>query len=265
MNGVGTTEIGYGSNNGYKGQVFIVSDSLSWVKGKHSFKFGGEYRHMDNRGWTSTGALNFDFNPETTGLTGQPWSKQVGFGFASFLLGEVNDAIQGTAGDLHGRRSYVALFAQDDWRVNDKLTLNYGLRWEHDRPVDGEGRSLGELRHLARQPHHQIPGALAVRRGRQHDLRGASRLVAVRPAPRPHLLAHAEARRARGVRDLLPAHRDGLLVRRPLQLRAGLPLDQQGLRDRWRQARLQLGRRLPGRRDPRRQGPQLHPVGHGVA
>jgi len=130
VNGIGTTAIGYNANSGYKGQTFILSDSLSWVKGKHMFKFGGEYRHMDNRSWPNTGVLSFDFNPQTTGVTGQPWSNQVGFGFASFLLGQVNDASQETPGDLHGRRSYLALFAQDDWRVNEKLTVNYGLRWE---------------------------------------------------------------------------------------------------------------------------------------
>jgi hypothetical protein len=55
-------------------------------------------------------------------------------GFASFLLGAVDSANRETEGTMHGRRSYVALFAQDDWRVNEKLTLNYGLRWEQTGP-----------------------------------------------------------------------------------------------------------------------------------
>ena len=92
-----------------------------------------------------------------------------------------------------------------------------------DRPVDGEERQLGQLQHLAAEPHHRDPRSARVRQGRQHVLRGGPRLVAVRAAGRPHLLAHAEARRPRRLRDLLPAHRDGLLVRRPLQLRPGLP------------------------------------------
>ena len=160
VNGVGTTGIGFNNNNGYKGQTFIVSDSLSWVTGKHSFKFGGEYRHMDNRGWTSTGTLNFNFNPETTGVTGTPWSKQVGFGFASFLLGAVNDATQGTDGQMHGRRGYVSLFAQDDWRINDKLTINYGLRWEQTGPwTEKDGRWSTFDTSLA-NPVTKRPGAL---------------------------------------------------------------------------------------------------------
>ena len=160
VNGIGTSPIGYGLNNGYKGQVFIVSDSLSWVKGKHMFKLGGEYRHMDNRGWTSTGVLGFDFSPATTGVTGQPWSNQVGFGFASFLLGEVNGASQETAGEMHGRRGYVALFAQDDWRVNDKLTLNYGLRWETTGPWTEQDGNWANFDTSLVNPTTRISGAL---------------------------------------------------------------------------------------------------------
>ena len=160
VNGIGTSPIGYGLNNGYKGQVFIVSDSLSWVKGKHAFKFGGEYRHMDNRGWTSTGVLGFNFNPQTTGVTGTPWANQVGFGFASFLLGEVDSANQETDGEVHGRRSYVALFAQDDWRINDKLTLNYGLRWEQTGPWTEKNGNWATFNTSLRNPTTGIPGAL---------------------------------------------------------------------------------------------------------
>jgi len=160
VNGVGTTRIGYSANSGYKGQVFILGDSLSWVKGEHSFKLGGELRHMDNRGWPSTGALSFTFDPATTGLTGRPWSNQVGFGFASFLLGAVNNASQQTPGELHGRRSYVALFAQDDWRVNEKLTLNYGLRWDMTGPWTEKYGNWANFDTSLGNPVTGIPGAL---------------------------------------------------------------------------------------------------------
>ena len=75
-----------------------MNDSLSWVKGKHMFKFGGEYRHMDNRGWTTQGTLGFDLQPRGDGVTGKPWSNQVGFGFASFLLGNVQRGQRGDVG-----------------------------------------------------------------------------------------------------------------------------------------------------------------------
>ena len=134
VNGIDTDGIGYGSNAGYTSDVFIVSDSLSWVTGRHMFKFGGEYRYMKTTSWTGDGTYSFDFEPTTTGFPGQPWSNQVGFGFASFLLGEVDSASVETPGDLTGSRNYMALFAQDDFRVNEKLTVNVGLRWETTGP-----------------------------------------------------------------------------------------------------------------------------------
>jgi len=160
VNGIGTSPIGYGLNNGYKGRTIIVNDSLSWVKGKHMFKFGGEYRHMDNRGWTTQGTLGFTYSPATTGVTGKPWSNQVGFGFASFLLGEVNNGSEGTEVELHGRRSYFALFAQDDWRVNEKLTLNYGLRWETTGPWTEKDGNWANFDNTVVNPVTKIPGTL---------------------------------------------------------------------------------------------------------
>ena len=160
VNGVVTDRIGYSANAGYEGRVFIVGDSLSWVKSKHMFKFGGEFRYMDNRGWTNTGTLGFNFSPDTTGSPGKPWSKQVGFGFASFLLGEVNDATETTAGDLHGSRNYVALFAQDDWRVSDDLTLNVGLRWEQTGPWTEKNGHWANYDKSLVNPVTQVPGTL---------------------------------------------------------------------------------------------------------
>lgn len=160
VNGISTTRIGYGANSGYTGRVFILSDSLSWVKNRHSFKFGGEFRHSSLESHTSTGVLAFNFSPETTRLIGPSWAAQTGFGFASFLLGAVNDANQTTAGDLSGRRDYLALFAQDDLRVNDKLTLNLGLRWETTGPWTEKNGHWATFDPTATSPKYGIPGAL---------------------------------------------------------------------------------------------------------
>jgi hypothetical protein len=130
INGIGMTPIGYGISNFYVANVYQFNDSLSWVKGRHVFKFGGEARFMQMNSHGDRNFLEFNFGNDQTGLRGQPWSNQVGFGFASFLLGEVASASQRVQSDLYGRRNYVALFAQDDFRVNDRLTMNLGLRWE---------------------------------------------------------------------------------------------------------------------------------------
>jgi len=160
VNGVGITDIGYGANDGYTSNVIILSDSLSWVKGRHSFKFGGEYRHMQTTSWENSGALGFDFTPDETRFLGQPWSNQTGFGFASFLLGGVHEAEMQTPSDLTGRRNYVALYAQDDLRVNDKLTLNLGLRWETTGPWTEKSGHWGNFNTTAISSTTGLPGLL---------------------------------------------------------------------------------------------------------
>jgi len=160
VNGVGITEIGYGANSGYKGTTWILSDSLSWVTGKHMFKFGGDYRKIGIDSRTSTGVLSFNFDPATTGVPGQPWSNRVGFGFASMLLGGVASATQETDGNLFGGRDYLALYAQDDWRVRDNLTLNLGLRWETTGPWREKNGNWGTFDTVVVNPVTGIPGTM---------------------------------------------------------------------------------------------------------
>ena len=75
---------------------------------------------------------NFNFNRLATS---QPFDSSGGDGFASFLLGLVNDA-NTTLGPLLDYRSwYYALYFQDDWKVRPGLTINLGLRWDIDAPL----------------------------------------------------------------------------------------------------------------------------------
>jgi hypothetical protein len=160
VNGVNTTAIGYSSAGSYLGQTLVVNDSLSWVRNRHVFKFGGEFRHMQLHSMPGQGMLNFNFHNAQTGAPTQPWANRVGFGFASFLLGEVDAANQAVGGDLHGRRNYLAFYAQDDFRVTDRLTLNLGLRWETTGPwTEKEGRWANFDRNVI-NPVRGVPGAL---------------------------------------------------------------------------------------------------------
>jgi outer membrane receptor protein involved in Fe transport len=56
----------------------------------------------------------------------------VGLPYASFLIGAVNTASISNPPDPQGRKPSLALFAQDNWKVTRKLTLDYGLRWDHN-------------------------------------------------------------------------------------------------------------------------------------
>lgn len=129
-NGVDMSDIGYGASNFYVTNVWQYNDSLSWVRGRHLMKFGGEARFIQMNSHGDRAYLDYAFSPAQTGVLGGPFANQVGSGFASFMLGEVASASQHVPSDLYGRRNYAALFVQDDYRVHERLTLNLGLRWE---------------------------------------------------------------------------------------------------------------------------------------
>lgn len=113
-------------------QDYQFLEGLSWFKGKHAFKFGAEHRRGANneiRDRSSSG--NFGFTPL---ITGRPGVAGTGNALASLLIGEVN-SVNILASDLiRSRAQYVSAYAQDDWRVTDRLTLNIGLRWETELP-----------------------------------------------------------------------------------------------------------------------------------
>jgi hypothetical protein len=135
VNGINTTGIGYGSSDYSVANNYIASDTVQWVIKHHSLKFGGEVWNQQLNSHASQDVLSFNFSPTQTGIPGQSWSNRVGFGFASFLLGDVASAGKGVPFDLYGRRKYVALFIQDSYRVNNSITATFGLRWEHSRPL----------------------------------------------------------------------------------------------------------------------------------
>ncbi len=105
--------------------------TLSWIRGKHEYKFGVDIRRLQTTGddWATTnGAYSF-----SRFQTADPANKNgTGNAFASFLLGAVDSASQGTLPVVIGqiRYGYHAGFFQDTWRVTPKLTLNYGVRYE---------------------------------------------------------------------------------------------------------------------------------------
>jgi len=129
INGYGETYIGNTFQGNFSGSNLIVGDSITWTKGKHNFTFGGDFMAHQINSHSGSGALSFNFTPNTTG--DPDFSTQTGFGFASFLLGDVTTANESTPFDLYGRQKSMSLFAQDSYKVTPKLTLNLGLRWDY--------------------------------------------------------------------------------------------------------------------------------------
>ncbi len=104
--------------------TYQIADNLSWVKGRHTFKFGA------NIIWRQ---VNF-FNPIAgkgfyQANASQPWS--TGWEQSDLLVGWINDYQVGPAsGYFHTRSWENGIYAQDDYRVNNRLTLNLGIRYD---------------------------------------------------------------------------------------------------------------------------------------
>jgi hypothetical protein len=115
------------------GSTAPVNTDVSWVKGKHNYKFGAEMvqQIMTNRSSSSTAGV-YNFTERGTGSPNLPGS---GAGYASFLLGDVNDASITTPRSVKTTARRWGFYAQDSWRVTPKLTLNYGLRYDIMDPM----------------------------------------------------------------------------------------------------------------------------------
>src|SRR5947208_201433 len=111
-------------------------DNFTWTVSRHSFKLGGEVRHViyDQIGGVVTRG-RFAFDGRYTQNPLAPAASRGGAAFADFLLGDFNRSeAQVGAPIANFRSNYFALYAQDSWRVASNVTMNYGLRWEYDQP-----------------------------------------------------------------------------------------------------------------------------------
>ena len=125
----------------YGGHVFTespsrtinFSDQLSWVKGRHNLKFGFTYMDVSYRRIDCNncgGSLSY-----SAAATGNPSvSGQTGIAYAAFLLGLPSGGSFNFGADIDFRYKYYAGYVQDDFKVNNKLTLNAGLRYDCSIP-----------------------------------------------------------------------------------------------------------------------------------
>lgn len=124
VTGLFTVGVGVNDERGTVSNAFNLSDTVSWVKGAHSFRFGGEgARYQLNRynRFATRGSLTFG------GVAGTAFDTA----FETFITGRAT-SLQSAAGDpqRYFRNTDISFFAQDDWKVSQRLTVNLGLRWE---------------------------------------------------------------------------------------------------------------------------------------
>jgi hypothetical protein len=118
--------------------------------GNHNIKFGVDYRYGKNHTVSiASNALRsgtfFFAAPRTSG------SNSSGVGFATFLLGDTTTfwRTQTQNTDAQTRQNRFFTYAQDQWRVSPKITLNYGLRWELYTPESVTAKGAGGLLDLS--------------------------------------------------------------------------------------------------------------------
>jgi hypothetical protein len=116
---------------------YTAAASLTKLRGAHTLKAGFEGRMLRVNVWEARSAGTFNFRAnETQGPNPTTASSTAGFGFASFLLGtgQPNDVLIQNWKNVAANSFYWAGYAQDDWRVGTRLTLNLGLRYDIDVP-----------------------------------------------------------------------------------------------------------------------------------
>jgi len=127
-------------------QTYSISDTVSWNRGKHNWRFGGGYRRILQSFRSARSAegsfvfSGFATSQYTTGST-QPVT-DTGFDFADFLLGfPQQTSLQSGANSYNFRANALDFFAQDDWRFRSNLSFNLGLRYEYNGPyTEAENR-----------------------------------------------------------------------------------------------------------------------------
>jgi hypothetical protein len=117
-----------------RNQTQQAGESIIWIHGKHNFSFGGDVRRQQINPLSESnprGTLGF-----TGGMTNGTGQSNSGYDFADFLLGlpDTSQIAYGNA-DKYFRSTWFDGYANDDWRIGDRLTLIAGLRWDYATPM----------------------------------------------------------------------------------------------------------------------------------
>lgn len=117
--------------------VIQAKDDVAWTKGKHSFKFGVDFRRTR---YNQIGAIvprgRFTWDGRfTQNVVNNAGQTNTGTPMADFLLGLMSNT-EGQVGApiANFRTHYLAFYLQDMWRITPKLSMNWGIRWENEPP-----------------------------------------------------------------------------------------------------------------------------------
>jgi len=154
---------GGSSYNGTEQPRFSIKDDLTISKGSHTIKSGFTFDRQQANGFGQQdlgGRAGFSFL-ETAVPGATTLANGGGSSFASFLLGVADTGRTETIRYLQQIYPYYGFYAQDDWRINDKLVLNYGLRYEFTHPPRAGGDQYSDFSPTKPNPTvNNYPGAL---------------------------------------------------------------------------------------------------------
>jgi Carboxypeptidase regulatory-like domain/TonB dependent receptor len=139
----GISDIGPQQANKFWNDKLTAVANATWIRGNHTYKFGGEFKQevwSDVNLTAAQGRLSF--GEEQTGLpylqSTTVGGASIGHRYASFLLGLADTATVSATKNLQWRKKAISLYGQDSWKVTPKLTLSYGLRWDYG----GQGHEI---------------------------------------------------------------------------------------------------------------------------
>ncbi|MGI9101995.1 MAG: TonB-dependent receptor domain-containing protein [Terriglobales bacterium] len=131
-----------------RNQTLTFSDTVMRRSGKHTVRWGGDFRRIYLNTRTDKNARGtFIFTGlYTAGFAGGAPLAGTGYDFADFLLGFAQQAsVQYGANDYHFNANSWDLFVLDDWRVRGNLTINVGLRYEYVSPYSEANHQIANL------------------------------------------------------------------------------------------------------------------------
>ena len=190
-----------------KTQQWQFTDTLSWTHGRHQFKFGADVHAPQTDNFQDVpglrGALNFRQNQFSCERNASNQCVSgTGSSYADFLFGDPQTAMLSNQFEVNQKWYWFDFFAQDDFKVTPRLTLNLGVRYDFSSPV-WEGNN-----HLSNFDPAGAGSIITATNGSldRPDL-GAAAEAEFLAALRIRLSADVQDRAARRIRDLLCAVR----------------------------------------------------------
>jgi hypothetical protein len=142
---VGSFSFGSGLGDGdfWNGQSLSFNDDVNWLKGAHQMAigFGWLQGRVDEYNHFAPGGTNLTFGGSATGTP-----------LSDFLFGDLAQFQQGLPNAYSARQNMIGVYFTDTWRINSRLTFNYGVRWDPFLPQsvsNGQISNFNMQRYLA--------------------------------------------------------------------------------------------------------------------